>query len=750
MKKIICVFLIFGALLVKSQDLVDNINPLMGTASTQDFSHGNTYPAIATPWAMNFWSPQTGNNGSGWMYSYYDKQIRGFRQTHQPSPWINDYGTFSIMPVADIKEGIDYKNRGANFKHSDEIAKPYYYSVKFDNGIFTELSSTERSGIFRIKFPEDKKKYIILDAYSGGNGVNIDVERRRITGYTKYNNGGVPTNFSNYFIVEFDKPIKYFGTSTNGKFTGGKLNAENKNVLAVVEFDISTGDSLTIRASSSFVSPEQANVNFDREIKGQSFDKIMNKSKDKWNNMLGRIKVEGGKDEDMRTFYSCLYRVLLFPRKFYEYNADNKPVYYSPYDGKVHNGYMFTDNGFWDTFRAVHPLFTIVYPELSEKITQSLINAYKESGFLPEWASPGHRNCMIGNNSVSVLVDAWMKGIRGVDENEALEAMINQCNNQHFEASVGRNGFEEYNKLGYVPYPDYSEATAKTLEYSYADWCVYQFAKSIGNTDIAEKYKGRAMNYRNVFDKNLGFVRARSKTGKWIEPFDPTEWGGGFTEGSSWHWTWSVMHDVEGLSNLFGGYNKMSLKMDSIFTAPPVYNVGTYGYVIHEMAEMAAINMGQYAHGNQPIQHAIYLYDYIAQPWKTQYHARNIMNKLYNSGAKGYCGDEDNGQTSAWYIFSAMGLYPVCPGVPEYALGSPLFKRISLQVGDNKFVIDAPNNNRERIYIRNARLNKNKFNNNFIRHSDIVNGGKLKLKMSDKPNKKRGIGKVNAPYSLSD
>ena len=478
---------------------------------------------------------------------------------------------------------------------------------------------------------------------------------------------------------------------------------------------------------------------------------ISGKAREQWNNYLGRVEAEGGTDEQFRTFYSCLYRTLLFPREFYEFDSQGNPVYYSPYDGNVHDGYMYTDNGFWDTFRAVHPLFTLLYPEVSERVTQSILNAYDESGFMPEWASPGHRGCMIGNNSVSLLVDAWMKGIQTVDAEKALEAMIHQTQARHAEiASVGRDGFEYYDKLGYVPYPEVPEATAKTLEYAYADWCIARFAQSLGKQDIADQYYQKAQNYRNLYYPEHGFMWTKDAKGNWRDRFDATEWGGPFTEGSSWHWTWSVFHDPEGLSELMGGHEPMVARLDSMFVAPNTYNYGTYGFVIHEIAEMVALNMGQYAHGNQPVQHAIYLYDYIGQPWKTQYHLRNVMDKLYNSGSKGYCGDEDNGQTSAWYVFSAMGFYPVCPGMPEYAVGSPLFKKVTLHLPEGKnFVVSAADNAADRPYIRKALLNGQEFTRNYLTHNELKQGGELNLSMDSVPNQQRGTQPADFPYSYS-
>ena len=735
---------------VSASGLVDYVNPLMGTESTYSFSHGNTYPAVAVPWGLNCWSPQTGENRNGWMYASTDTVIRGFKQTHQPSPWINDYAVLSVMPLSgELK--LNHKDRGVAFSHNNEEAHPYLYSVAMDNGVKVRLTASRTSSVMEVEYPSLEGQYFVIDAQHGGCKVDIDQMRRRVTGYVKNHNGGVPANFTNYYVMEFSHPIAEKGVMINDSLFAGRSVGEHDRVCGYLRFIVPEGEKLTVRISSSFISPEQAQLNFTREVRTKSFDDVKESSVSQWNTLLGRIVVEDDDEKAKQTFYSCLYRVLLFPREFYEYDTDGDPYYYSPYDGEIHDGYMYTDNGFWDTFRAVHPLFTLLYPEVSERVMQSLVNVYSESGFLPEWASPGHRGCMIGNNSLSLIADAYVKGIRGFDTEKALEAMVHQTKAQGEPLSVGRNGYQEYFSLGYVPYPDYYEATAKTLEYAYADWCLSVFASELGKAaDIASDYESTSYNYRNLFDKSYGFMRGKTRSCDWVFPFSPEEWGGPFTEGSSWHYTWSVMHDVEGLSQLMGGHENMTFLLDSMFNAPPVFNYGTYGFVIHEIAEMVALDMGQYAHGNQPVQHAAYLYDYTLSPWKTQYHVRDIMNRLYKPTPDGYCGDEDNGQTSAWYVFSAMGFYPVCPGRAEYAIGSPLFDKVTLNMPTGKsFTIFATANNPENVYIDSAKLNQKRYTKNYILHSDIVNGGEIKFEMSNKPNLKRGVEVTDAPTSLT-
>ncbi len=484
----------------------------------------------------------------------------------------------------------------------------------------------------------------------------------------------------------------------------------------------------------------------------KDFETIRKEGKEAWNTQLNRIEIEGGTSDQQRTFYSCLYRMILFPRQFSEINEKNEIVHYSPYNGEVLPGYMYTDNGFWDTFRALFPFFTLMYPDVNSRIMEGLANTYKESGWLPEWASPGHRNCMIGSNSASLIADSYTKGIRGYDIETLYQAIIKNTKGVGPEQSVGRLGAEFYNELGYVPYNvGINENAARTLEYAYADFCIWQLAKALGKPkEEIDLYAARAMNYKNVFDEGRKLMRGRNLDGTFQSPFSPYKWGDAFTEGNSWHYTWSVFQDIEGLVNLMGGKENFIAKLDSVFLVPPVFDASYYGQVIHEIREMQIMNMGNYAHGNQPIQHMIYLYDYAGQPWKTQFHVREVLDKLYNYTPDGYCGDEDNGQTSAWYVFSAMGFYPVTPGAGEYVFGSPLFDRVSLKFENGKkLVIRAQKNSKENIYVSSIKFNGKVITNNFIKHTDLLRGGTLIYNMSPEPNTERGTDPKTFPYSMS-
>jgi predicted alpha-1,2-mannosidase len=737
----------------KPGKLTDLVNPLMGTDSDFSLSNGNTYPAIARPWGMNFWTPQTGKMGNGWGYMYDDVKIRGIKQTHQPSPWINDYAAFSFMPVTgDLK--INEDDRASWFSHKAEIAKPHYYSVYLaDYDVTAEVTPTERAAIFRFTFPENKNSYILLDAFNGGSSVKIIPEERKIVGYCQNNSGGVPANFKNWFVAVFDKDFEVTKTWKED-ILNETMETTGFHTGAVIGFKTNKGEKVHVKVASSFISPGQAELNLTREVGDKTFAEIQTEGEEIWEKELSKIQIEGGTDEQRRTFYSCLYRTLLFPRKFFEINAQNEIVHYSPYNGEVLPGYMFTDNGFWDTFRAVFPFFTLFYPELNAQIMQGLANTYKESGWLPEWASPGHRDCMIGSNSASLIADSYLKGIRGYDIETLYEAILKNTEGWKEDVtSVGRFGAEYYNELGYIPYNvGIRENTARTLEYAYADYCIWKLAQELGRPqEEIDLFKKRTQNYRNVFDAEKKLMRGKNEDGTFQSPFSPYKWGDAFTEGNSWHYTWSVFQDVEGLKQLMGGDVSFVAMLDSVFVVPPVFDDSYYGFTIHEIREMQIAGMGNYAHGNQPIQHMIYLYNYTSQPWKTQKLVREVLTKLYNPQADGYCGDEDNGQTSAWYVFSAMGFYPVCPGSGEYVFGAPLFKKITLQLENgNQFVIDAANNSKENLYVSGISLNGKPWDKNYITHEDLLKGGTLDFSMSSQPEKNRGTGKESWPYSMQN
>lgn len=751
--------LLVGALSMSATKLyaetapVDYVSTLVGTQSKHSLSTGNTYPAIALPWGMNFWTPQTGRMGDGWAYTYNADKIRGFKQTHQPSPWINDYGQFAIMPVVG-RPIFNEDERASWFSHKAEVAKPYYYRAYLaDYDVVAEITPTERAAMFRFTFPESDKAYVVVDAFDNGSAVTVLPGENKIVGYTTKNNGGVPDNFRNYFVIEFDKPFTYVASVADGRIDETNTAVTAHHAGAIIGFATKRGEVVHARVASSFISPEQAVLNL-KELGGDNFEQIKSKGRARWNEILGRVEVADDNIDRLRTFYSCLYRSVLFPRSFYEIDAAGNPVHYSPYNGKVLPGYMFTDTGFWDTFRSLFPLLNLMYPSMNEKMQEGLANTYRESGFLPEWASPGHRGCMVGNNSASVVADAYLKGVADKDIETLWEAVVSGANKVHPHVpSTGRLGHEYYNTLGYVPYDVHiNENVARTLEYAYDDWCIYKLGQKLGKPEAElAPFASRALNYKNTFDPEHNLMRGRNADGTFQSPFNPLKWGDAFTEGNSWHYTWSVFHDPKGLMLLMGGKAMFNRMLDSVFILPPVFDDSYYGSVIHEIREMQIMNMGNYAHGNQPIQHMIYMYNYSGEPWKAQYWVREVMDKMYNPNPDGYCGDEDNGQTSAWYVFSALGFYPVCPGSNEYVLGAPLFKEVKLKLENGKVIkITAENNDADNRYVQKMTLNGKSHDYNYLTHDRLMKGAKIVYIMSDTPNKSRGVAEESAPYSFSD
>ena len=745
----VCSFFI----LVNGQTPIDYVSTLVGTQSKHSLSTGNTYPAIALPWGMNFWTPQTGKMGDGWAYTYDADKIRGFKQTHQPSPWMNDYGQFSIMPMTG-KPVFNEDERASWFSHKTETAKPHYYKVYLaDYDVVTEISPTERAAMFRFTFPQNEKSFVAIDAFDRGSYVTVVPEENKIIGYTTRNTGGVPENFRNYFVIFFDKPFNYKSTVADGELKNNVLEAKTNHAGAIIGFSTKRGEQVHARVASSFISYEQAELNL-KELGNRSFDQIKEDGEKRWNEILSKVEVETTNIDQLRTFYSSLYRSVLFPRSFFEFDKAGNIMHYSPYNGKVLPGYMFTDTGFWDTFRGLFPLLNLLYPEMNRKMQEGLINVYKESGFFPEWASPGHRPIMVGNNSASVLTDAYLQGNKVKEPDVLWEGIVKTANSVHPRvSSTGRLGYEYYNRLGYVPCDvGIRENAARTLEYAYDDWCIYQLGKAMGKPEKAiEVYAKRSQNYRNLFNKKYNLMVGKKENGEFSEPFSPFKWGGDFTEGNSLHYTWSVFHDPQGLIDLMGGKNTFNLMLDTVFSLPPIFDDSYYGSTIHEIREMQIMNMGNYAHGNQPIQHMIYLYNYSGVPWKAQYHVRQVMDKMYTPAPDGYCGDEDNGQTSAWYVFSALGFYPVCPGSGQYVLGSPIFPKATIHLENGKKVeICSVNNKKENVYVKALKVNGKNYTRNYLVIDAIRKGMKLNFLMDNTPNSTRGISQSDLPYSFSN
>ncbi len=744
-------------------DYVQYANILQGTDSHLKLSRGNTIPCVVMPHGVHAWSAQTGEKGTGQKYEYRADRIVGFDQTHQCNSWMNDYAVFALMPEVGTLV-LDERERGARFSHSNEHGQPNYYSVKFDNGIRTEIAPTERCAHLRFSFPATGDAYLVLDGNVGTSRMEIDPQAREIRGWVKNMPWGSPginaakDSLCEYFILRFDRPFAEWGLweGVHHSSQAGETIGEGERVGAWIRFR--RGSKVQVKVAGSFISPGQAQVNFDREIAGdRNLEVTKARGADVWNGLFGRMKVEGGTEEELRTFYSCLFRASCFPRIFYDIREDGSPYYRSPYDGKVHEGYMFADNGLWDSFRSHMPLNVLFFPTYQGRYVCSLMDAREQGGWFPAWSAPGETGVMIGNHAITVLADAWAKGIQTFDPEAALEAYFYEATHgSRFGGSVGRSEHADYFSLGYIPFRSAIGAVARTLEYCFDDFCGFELARRTGNIFYEGVFRRQVFNYKNVFDPSDGFMKGRNANGSFDDTFNPYRWGsmfapGDYVEGNAWHWTWSVFHDVNGLIDLFGSKEAFAAKMDSVFILPQTVDFSEYGVIQHEMAEMLEMDMGQYCHGNQPIQHMPYLYCYAGQPWKTQYHVREICRRMYSSSPAGYPGDEDQGSTSAWYVWSAMGMFPVTPGVDQYVIGSPVFGKMTLTLENgNQFVVEAEGNSPENVYIQSATLNGTVLDRNYLYHSEVVQGGILHLVMGPEPNEERGIGLSAAPFSVSN
>lgn len=610
-----------------------------------------------------------------------------------------------------------------------------------------EMTPTERCAIFRFFFPEGKTARVLIDPFAGESHIEIDADARTLTGYTRANSGGVPDGFACYFYAQFDCEVTGFGTFQSKDANVGERERTGERVGGYVELN---GRTVLMRIGTSFISLEQARLNLERELGDQAFDVIRLEGEGVWQGELNRIQIEGAAEDQKRTFYTSLYRSLLFPRMWHEFNADGEKVHYSPYDGKVHAGFLSTDNGFWDTHRTVYSLLAILCPDRLAEIVEGWINACKEGGWSPKWASPGYRACMIGTHLDAVVADASVRGVRNFDVEAAYEAMVKNATEVGDEAgNYGRRGIREFDELGFVPTDLIEHAASRTQDFAYNDFCVAQVAKALGKEADYERFMKRAMYYRNTFDADVGFMRGRNADGSWETPFDEFAWGGAYIEGAAWQCTWAVPHDPAGLIELMGGREAMIAKLDRMLELPPIFDVGTYSREIHEMTEMAAVDFGQYAHSNQPVHHVLYLYACAGKTSRTQYWVRRVMNELYSAEPDGFAGDEDNGEMSAWYIFNALGFYPFCPGHPSFVLGSPLFKKATVFLNDDRtLVIDAAENNEANVYAKNVRLNGEPVHRAFVTHEEIAVGGTLAFEMIDQPDDPNWPDEA-LPYALS-
>jgi predicted alpha-1,2-mannosidase len=704
---------------------LDLVNPLQGTASTYAFSHGNCLPLVGTPWANIDWSPQSdGDLRTPWFFHPETGKLVGFRATHQPSPWCQDYGQFMVM-VQTGPRAAGPKDRASTYDPDRAKFRPDYVRMVLDRyQVTAELTASERCGVFRFTFAKGGPARILVDP---ARESHVEVHGRRITGWTTYHTGEAAGDYHLWFAGELDRDA---------------AGAEDKGV-ALMEFEARPGEKVQFRVATSQISADQAERNLAES--GGGFDAVRARTAAAWEKGLARVDVEGTPAQT-RTFYTCLYRAMKFPHAMHEAGPGGKLIHYSPFDGRVHEGVGYTDSGLWDTFRTQFPFLSVVFPERFGEMVEGWLNAYREGGWLPQWPTPGGTHGMVGSHADAMVADALVKGIRGFDRDTAYAALRKDA----FDIDPkGREQMASYLERGYVVDGTMDYSLSATLDFAYDDWCVAQAARLLGKTADCDILMKRAQNYRRMWDPAIGFMRPLDEKGAFAGTFDPYAWGGAYVEGGPWQCSWAVQHDAEGLAQLLGGRAGLARKLDQLFREDPIYKPGGYKGVIHEMREMAALGAGQWGQSNQPSFHHPYLFTSAGQPWKTEYWTRFGLDRFYNDGPRGYPGDEDNGSSASWYLLSALGFYPLTPGHPSYVLTSPLFRKATLHLaGGRTFTIDARGNDATTVYVNRRRLNGKPLTRTWLSHEEIVRGGTLVVTPSASP-RIREIPEADLPYSAS-
>ena len=650
--------------------LVSLVNPLQGTNSSIEFSRGNTLPIVARPFGMAHWTLQS-HDRPGWFFEPASNRLQGIRLTHQLSPWLGDYGYATFLPIAgDVSP--DPGARSSSYRPREmEISPASLKLFLLRYRCSLELAPTERCAAMRLVYKDEGDRGLVIDLPGEAAEATCDAPAGIVRALTHENRGGVAKDFATFLHVHLDRPIASFAVK---ELKGRRV--------AVIHFQAKAGEPIEVRVGTSFISPEQAALNLNQEVGNKSFDTLVHEAESAWEEALSRVRIEGRALDDHRTFYSCLYRTLLFPRIWHEHNAAGEIVHRSPYTGRVEPGVMYADHGFWDDYHAWYPMMLLLYPERLRDILQSWVNAYKEGGWIPQFPCPGYRGAMTGSPSDIIFGDAAAKGLGGFDLKTAYEGLRKQSLQPVQGFGFGRTQLEPYLRLGYVSCDGDSAGIAETLDYSFGDFCVSQVAHAVGRTDDAAMLLERSRSWRKVFDPETKFFRGKRSDGQWIEPFDPFTWGGAYVEGGPWQYRFNVPHDPEGLVEAFGGKAAFAKELGAMFTLPPRFNVGTYGSEIHEMSEMAAVDFGQYAHNNQPVHNLLYLFTLIGMRDRTQHYAHRVLKELYSPD--NFAGDEDTGSMSAWYILSSLGLFAACPGDSRWTLGAPFFPRAVISWPEGK------------------------------------------------------------------
>lgn len=745
----------------------DDVLTTRGTQSNGTFSRGNNFPATALPHGFNFWTPVTDAGTLGWLYRWNEgndgdnhPRLQALGLSHQPSPWMGDRQTFQVMPsLATGTPEADRKKRALSFTHDNEIARPYLYSVRFDNGITAEIAPTDHAALFRFHFPGDGGSTLLFDNVDARGGLTLDPVTQTLSGYTD-TRSGLSNGAGRMFVyARFDQSWRDSGAIKTGRPTG------------YVNFTTNPDREVRMRIATSLISVEQAKHNLELEIGDAAFDTIRDRGQAAWDALLARVRIAGASDDQRTTAYSNLYRLFLYPNSAHENTGSNAQSRWMHADqstwakdnaggdaqrtsARILPGKLYVNNGFWDTYRTAWPAYALIAPKQAGEMVDGFLQQYRDGGWVARWSSPGYADLMVGTSSDVAFVDAWLKGVRGFDPREAYAAALRNATTIAPAPNVGRKGMASSPYRGYIDTRT-GEGLSWSLEGGPNDFGIAQLAESLANTtrdskearryrDEAAYFRGRALDYMRLFDPATGFFRGRQADGSRRQPasaFDPRVWGGDYTEGNAWTYAFPAVYDSNGLAALYGGRNGLVKKLDALFataeTAKPEFS-GSYGEVIHEMTEARDVRMGMYAHSNQPSHHLAWLYDSVGQPWKTQVLTREILRRLYLGSeiGQGYPGDEDNGEMSAWYVFAMLGLYPLRMGAPQYAIGSPAFDRVDVAMDNGRILhVIAHGNSLQNVYVQSLKVNGKPWTKAWLPHAAIANGGTLEFTMGPKPSR---------------
>ncbi|MEU6545189.1 GH92 family glycosyl hydrolase [Streptomyces sp. NPDC046859] len=736
-----------------------------GTLSSGGFSRGNNFPAAAVPHGFNFWTPVTNAGSLSWLYDYARANnadnlptIQAFSASHEPSPWMGDRQTFQVMPSA--ASGTPDTGRSARalaFQHEKETARPYYYGVRFENGLKAEMAPTDHAAVLRFTYPGDDAS-VLFDNVTDQAGLTLDKENGVVTGYSDVKSG-LSTGATRLFVYgTFDKPV------TDGASSGVKGH---------LRFDAGDDRTVTLRLATSLISIDQAEDNLRQEVDGASFEAVKARAQRQWDKLLGKVTVEGATPDQLTTLYSSLYRLYLYPNSGFE-KVGSKYQYASPFSkmpnpdtpthtgAKIVDGKVYVNNGFWDTYRTTWPAYSLLTPGQAGEMVDGFVQQYKDGGWTSRWSSPGYADLMTGTSSDVAFADAYVKGV-GFDAKAAYDAAVKNATVVPPSSGVGRKGMTTSPFLGYTS-TETHEGLSWAMEGYLNDYGIARMGQALYKKTGDKRYKeeseyflNRARDYVNLFDAKAGFFQGRDAKGDWrveSSKYDPRVWGHDYTETNGWGYAFTAPQDSRGLANLYGGRGGLADKLDTYFATPETASpdfVGSYGGVIHEMTEARDVRMGMYGHSNQVAHHVNYMYDAAGQPWKTQRNVREVLSRLYVGSeiGQGYHGDEDNGEQSAWYLFSALGFYPLVMGSGEYAIGSPLFTKATVHLENGrKLVVKAPRNSARNVYVQGLRVNGVPWKSTSLPHSVIAKGGVLEFDMGAKPSS-WGSGKNAAPVSIT-